>query len=390
VHQRNHYLTKTDLAVDNLVPFSICGRETKIGSSEDIALLWRYYGQDDQYGQSQKNNTICPGGSSKNMLLLKGNGEIYGRTGNNLQSFLNALYYARDNNVQLGIMADSWVFDMLQQMWWVSIDKEDKWKEKFETAFCVKIFINPHEVEGYNLSLSKFENNWAFTKELFFYQQEISKSLYDYMAFQSIYLQTLFRNYNNGQGTTIKGDPVQDMCSGIDAVFGRKSNAAIYSVIHQRSLEHYGEHLLKSVAKQAGCHPSAALHMEPNYVKSILQPLGMLKYPVVLITDGQDLSVVMRLMNDPEIDLHLVPKNASWIGGDITLAIMSSVFIGNPASTFSTFIVKSRLALGLGHSYLFRAMNKDNEWYTVCGDTCVYEIHNCRFWNGVGHCSKPF
>ncbi len=374
------------------MPLSICGRETKTGSSEDLALLWRYYGQNDQYyGQSQQNNTTCPGESSKDMLLLKGNGELYGRTGNNLQSFLNALYYARDNNVQLGIMADSWVFDVLQKMWWVSpTADEDKWKANFEKAFCVKIFKNSHELEGYNLLLSEFKSDWAFTKELFFYQQEIKTSLYEYMAFESLYLQRLYQNYNTGQGTTFKGHPVQDMCSGIDAVFGGKRSTAFYSVIHQRSLEDFGAFLLKSVAKQAGCHPSAALHMEPQYVKSILKPLGMLKYPVILITDGQDLSVPMRLLQDPEIDLHLVPANSSWIGGDITLAMMSSVFIGNPASTFSTFIVKSRLALGLGHSYPFRAMDEYGAWYTVCGDTCVYEIHNCRFWNGVGHCSKPF
>ena len=103
-----------------------------------------------------------------------------------------------------------------------------------------------------------------------------------------------------------------------------------------------------------------------------------------MITDGQDLLAVQRLLHDPDIDLHLVPQNATWVGGDITLAIMSSVFIGNPTSTFSTFCVKSRLALGLGNIYLFRSMNEDGEWYTVCGDMCVYEHHPCRFSNGIG------
>ena len=62
-----------------------------------------------------------------------------------------------------------------------------------------------------------------------------------------------------------------------------------------------------------------------------------------------------------------------WLGGDITLAVMSNVFIGNPASTFSTFIAKSRLALGFGHNELYRAKDPDGKWRTVCGDHCIFD-----------------
>jgi hypothetical protein len=66
----------------------------------------------------------------------------------------------------------------------------------------------------------------------------------------------------------------------------------------------------------------------------------MLQYPIVLITDGEDPTVEQRLKDDPEIGpmLRLVPADNSWIGGDITLATMSNVFIGNPASSFSGFL----------------------------------------------------
>jgi hypothetical protein len=343
----------------------------------------------------------CPGENSKDMLLLKGdrNSTLYGRTFNNLLTIMNAFYYARENDVQLGIMSNSWVFNILLKMWWAvpPTHEQDEWEANFEKAFCVKIFNNKKVklLEGYNL-LPFPENTEQFSGDFFFNNQKIKKPFDEYfqgntyIAFQSRFLQTLFRNYNNGDGTLITGEQVQDMCSGIDAVFGRrKRNTAIYSVIHSRSLENAGVLLLGKMAEKAKCHPTAALYMEPDYVKSILRNLGMLQYPVVLITDGQNTTSVDMLLADPEIDIRLVPQNATWVGGDITLAIMSNVFIGNPASTVSQFIAKSRLAFGFGHSYLFRATKADGEWYTVCGDTCVYEHPPCLKHNRVGYCNNP-
>ena len=251
--------------------------------------------------------------------------------------------------------------------------KDDDWEARFEEAFCVKIFHSEDEVKGYNLLLSNFE---VPTKELFRYT---SKSpLDDYIGHQAQDLQTLFRHYNNGEGSTLRGSPVQDMCSGLDAVFGKHHKDTIYSVIHQRSLEGLpGVSAMHRMSKRSGCHPTGALKMEPDYIKSILEPLGMLGYPIVLISDGEDPSVLERLNADPDISkvLRVIPDHASWVGGDITLAIMSNVFIGNPASSFSGIIAKSRLALGFGHNYLFRAKDQSGKWYTVCGDTCVYDHH---------------
>lgn len=99
----------------------------------------------------------CPGENSKDMLLLKGdrNSSLYGRTFNNLLSITNAFYYARENDVQLGIMSNSWVFNILLKMWWAvsPTHEQDEWEANFEKAFCVKIFNNKKVklLEGYNL-----------------------------------------------------------------------------------------------------------------------------------------------------------------------------------------------------------------------------------------------
>jgi len=160
------------------------------------------------------------------------------------------------------------------------------------------------------------------------------------------------------------------------ALFGSKRKHAIYSVIHARSLEgEPGKKIMASVARRSGCDPEAALYMKPGYIKSILKPLGMLRYPIVVISDGQDPLVVQRLKDDKEIGkmVYVTPPEASWYGADMTTATMANVFIGNPASTFSSFIAKSRLALGFGHNYLYRAKNEEGEWITVCGASCLFD-----------------
>jgi len=345
----------------NIQPLSICGRRTKIGTPQDLALLQHFNNQD----------STCPGTSSNDLLLLQGIG-AYGRTGNNLIEFLHALQYARDNDVTLGLKADSWAFRLIVDMW-MSV-KDDDWQAHFEEEFCVKVFHHPDEWKGYNLLFPGiWQDTHDLTKQLFMYQSDAP--LDAYIGDQAQYLQTLFRHYNHGEGTAFRGKPVQNMCSGLNAVFGLYYTDTIYSVVHQRYLEgEPGLRIMRKMNERSGCHPTGALDMEPDYIKSILEPLGMLDFPIVVISDGQNPSVIERLQADPEISKMLRVVGESWLGGDITLAIMSNVFIGNPASSFSGFIAKSRLALGFGHNYMFRAKDQTTgKWKTVCGDTCVFE-----------------
>lgn len=301
-------------------------------------------------------------------------------------SSLHASQYAHDNNVTLGIMNDSWPLRVLLPMFMAVKDKAE-WRHQFEQALCVKLFDDNSQLTEWDIvqwddlyklgegrgSLGK-DVDYLTSKKMFVYVSQAP--LIQYISHQTKVLQALYRNYNTGTGTTSRPwESVRNMCSGIDSVFG-DDRGAVYSVIHLRSLEgQSGLKLMERMSKSSGCHPTAALEMEPEYIKSILRPLGMLQFPIVLITDGQNFNALRRLVNDREIGpkLRLVPQSSSWIGGDITLAVMSNVFVGNPASTFSGFITKSRLALGFGHSYLFRAQNENGEWVDTCGDTCVFD-----------------
>ena len=179
---------------------------------------------------------------------------------------------------------------LLTQMW-LAVEGDD-WQAQFERALCVKIFRGQGELEGWDVVHRE-------AKDLFFYQSRLPFG--DYVDSQENSIRTLFRNYNTGEGKDSRSNPAGDMCSGVKAIFGDGASDAVYSVIHSRSLEgEPGVNLLGKVSRRSGCDPRAALWMRPDYVKSILEPLGMTKYPIVVITDGQDPKVLERLRDDPD------------------------------------------------------------------------------------------
>lgn len=293
-------------------PLLVCDRPSNVGALEDLETLTKY--------------AECPDITQDKPIYVLKKKNAYGRTGNQLIEFLHAVQQSRDKGIQLGIHIRSWAMQVLTNMWW-AVDSED-WQERFERAFCVKIFNLDTELKWWGV----IEEN---AKDLLYYKSELP--LDGYISSQQHALRTLYRNYNTGRGTNFRGKPVRDMCSGIDALFGQGRGDAVYSVVHSRSLEgEPGRRLLGRIAGKSGCDPEAALAMDPDYVKSILRPLGLLGRPVVVITDGQDPDVLERLTADPEVGpmVRLVPEEARWVGGDATLAVMSTAFIGE-CSSFS-------------------------------------------------------
>jgi len=119
-------------ADEKVEPLTICDRPTDVGSVEDFASL-------------QKHAKCAEITQDRPIIILQG-GSKYGRSGNNVLEFLHAIQLARDQGVQLGIMAGSWAMNILQKMW-MAID-DSNWQEKFEKAFCVKIFNFPYELKG--------------------------------------------------------------------------------------------------------------------------------------------------------------------------------------------------------------------------------------------------
>jgi len=340
------------------MPLEVCGRVAPIPHDIDVRRTRKY--RECPLLQDPPEQTT--------LLLLEGL-ETFGRTGNNLIEFLHALQFARDHNAVVGVMMGSWPMHLITFMWMAIQDNNiAAWRIFMERAFCIKTFNDPEETEKYK------EVIHMDTEDLFMYTQD--GPFYQYVEFQGHILRTLFRSYNNGIGVNMRQKPVKDMCSVIEAIFGNEKHSAVYSVVHSRSLEgRPGQRLLRKIARNTGCDPRAALDMTPEYVKAVLEPRGMLDRPILFITDHQRPEILENLLADPDIgpNIRLIPEDASWVGGDITLAVMADVFIGNPASSFSGFIAKSRVSLGYDDNYLFRKKNDDGEWVDVCDERCIFD-----------------
>jgi len=345
-----------------LTPIQICNRIAPLSSDVELQALHQY-GNCPLLHQPPDQTTI---------LLLEGM-KTFGRTGNNIIEFIHALQYGRDHNVLVGVMRGSWPTHLITEMW-MSLPNRDwnAWAILMEQSFCIKMIESADQLDLYQKVIQ------MDTRDLFIYRHKAD--LDNYVEFTSHVIRTLWRYYNNGSGMNILKHPTRDMCSVMDTIFGTAKseaiNSAIYSVGHSRSFEGKAGHpLMDRIAASIGCDPIAALEMEPEYVKGILEPLGMLQHPIYFISDHQRPEILDRLLADPEIGplIHLVPEEASWIGGDITLAINANVFIGSPASTFSGFIAKSRVALGYNNNFLFRKRIRDGTWVEVCDYRCVFD-----------------
>ena len=101
-----------------------------------------------------------------------------------------------------------------------------------------------------------------------------------------------------------------------------------------------------------------------------------------MITDGENADVIAKLSRDSLIgpNFQVVRHSIGNQYSDMMLAILSDVFIGNPASSFSWFIAQARYALGIEHSYLFFRRNAKSSngwgWETFCDEDCLYDHTN--------------
>jgi len=313
-------------------------------------------------------NQPCPSTSQDKPLLLLEGSIARGRTGNNFMELLHAIQLTKDQDIQLGMMKQSWAMKLVTNLWFETNENTNTFDyEILERTLCIRIFDTPEEVEGWNVV-------HMTTQELFVYHSPLSVP--DYMTSQLEIFRRLFQSIlYAGQGInlgSISTRSTRDMCSGINELFPtlEERSSAIYTVIHSR---HRG---YKKVSKKTGCDLTAALEMQPEYIKSLLQPLGMLEYPIVLITDGEDPKVLERLATDPDIGRHLrlLDKSSSTLGGEMTLAMMSQVFIGNPGSSLSAFIAKARSSFGFEHNKMFMAKDTTTgQWQSVCDDQCLFD-----------------
>ena len=288
---------------------------------------------------------------------------------------------ARDRDGALVMHEDGFPIDRVLKGLYLGVNNKTVLKDKFGIMFYEDISEEDRTKLTYKKSKEIFEyssNDERFTPE-------------DIIQHRHYVIQQLYRITAEYMKIHPDSEGVKDMCASMNIYYplmkdiGMEEITPKYTVIHARTQGDFILYLEKA-NRLFGVDKRVGIEYPPDLVKTILNPLGMLNNSIYMIIDAKQdnnanhislPSMVEELMNDPIIgpSFDLVTPHFSTLTGDLMLAILSTVFIGNPTSTFSQYIVRVRYALGIGNSYLFskRNENDNNKWETFCHDEeCFY------------------
>ena len=234
---------------------------------------------------------------------------------------------------------------------------------------------------------------------LYYHPPNIHTEWRNVMGYQVFLIQRLFRHYNHAFiGTTqhqqhpnnnyinSPNNHQFDTCSTLHSLFGEYKSTTPYTLVHPPSL-------LSSNLQDSGILTPLGPWMGATVIRDILKRMGMLQYPIVMLSDGSVTSEIVEgfLFDDEWIGPKLIvlpsknTNNASSSsslssgGGELlTLAILSNVYIGNPSDSSSVFVAKARYALGYRGEGVTNVFGRDRvgEKMEECG--CVEEAE-CVF-----------
>ena len=370
--------TITAAAIEQNDYFSLCGRKlyTKdmpqiIDSKDNV-----------QYGITNWERSL------DNAILLDYRPEkIHGRTGNQIRGFFHAFDYARDQGGPLVIRDTGFPMDSTLRKLYLGLNHKD-----LEEKLGLIMYDNVDQ--KYRDKMYLFGTRWARD----YVSTNEAYTQFDIIQHRHYLIQQLYKMTSKEMELHPESSGTKDMCASYHAIFGKHHNGngphasnnngegtlngkeitQKYTIIHSRSFE--GKNFLEEAHRHYGVDPRASLDYPPDLISAILQPLGMTNHSILMITDGQDKDVANRLSADPNIgpQFQVVPQSLSTMAGDIMLGILSDVFIGNPASSFSQYITMVRYALGFDKSYLYvRKHPLSGKWETFCDDeSCFYQLHD--------------
>ena len=305
--------------------------------------------------------------TQKKLLYLRKDDYLFGHIGNQINSLLHAYNYARDHQLELGTTFHGWVIEAIQFMGYESNDNKEL-RNEMRNELGITIIRNSTDLVEYDEVIQ------LTAKDLYFYKSP-GDNWEANMNFHIGILRRIFLRYNRALGYAHHGLRATNVCRTLDDLFPGSRSSIKYSVIHSRFMEGRAEFKLNQLAKTSGLTPHGPLEMSPKYVRMILKPLGLLNHPIILFSDGELPSVEQGLMRDPVIGPKLIVlgNKISLTGPDVALAILSDVYIGNPASVTSGYIARSRYALGYNEeqTYMFRKEHLD-KWISVCNAKCIF------------------
>ncbi|EJK69465.1 hypothetical protein THAOC_09276 [Thalassiosira oceanica] len=315
-----------------------------------------------------------PEPSYKNDTLLLG-GDKFGRMGNLWRVLFHGLDLARDRNLSFAVIRTSPVGRQIMH------DVQGLFpflsKDQVETIFGFRFIDSGEDQTLYQYVSAEAAFSYGGNDAGDAKRKKMTRAQLD--AIQSQRRRLFIEVFRLMALAMVSDDSktARQLCKSIEST-GMTSTDA-YTVIHSRSFATEGrpQSFLDMVNKRIGVHESGLIDFPSDMIFKILQPLGLEKEKVFMISDGLNMSSAEQLSASPQFAQTFRVVSDGDQFSDLILAVMSDVFIGNPLSTFSTLIAQIRYALGLSRNFLHVRLAGNGTWETFCEDeNCFYKLHS--------------
>ncbi|KAL9178602.1 hypothetical protein ACHAXT_001940 [Thalassiosira profunda] len=314
---------------------SICGRKIPINLAQPEKWPTPHYKREDNVPKD-----------SKEVTLLKKEGP-YGSWGNQMNEFFHAFDVAYDMKRPLYMTKDSWAMDMLLNVFFGTANgvvKDDAFWGQVQDTLGMTVIEDESALKKMGLSAPEHKG----PNPLFYYVTNSfdAEKIRDH---RNTILRKLFQYPAKHGG--------KNACASVDSVLGNKKDKK-YSVIHMAPPGH--RKWLEQFGKKAGIKdPAAASYLQTQYVKDILQRLDMMQhdiYPIHIDPTDLDKDIHSFLAEDKELKGRLKDvdyKLSGCLGGNIYLAVLADVYLGNPVDQLSLWVARMRFALGIDNTFIF-------------------------------------
>lgn len=349
-------------------------------------------------------SSFKPWMANTNFTIVIGHDDMHHvQTNNHINAILHAMDYAIDHNASLALIRNGWAVHVLRKLFRGDEDLDVKeWEAKVELKLNVMILDNRNVEDEYRnyykcTSGSCPKMKFMSGDDMYYYHttsnlSSVMQSRNNVLSFLWSHPTTTGKSSNKSYTTSTSPaskfieDTIQksNMCSTIS-----NSLPEQYVVIHSRWMKKNGclnrlgrlAYWIKNKTNVTIDRKAPCL-LPPNYIESILRSKGALHHPIYVISDGLNTDIIRTLQNHSIFgdNVKIVPHDESWVGGDMMLGVLSSVFIGTPISTLSGNIARARVALGFDPqtNILFPQKVKTDgksEWLNSCEDPqCLYDV----------------
>jgi len=314
-----------------------------------------------------------PLGLTKEAVLIKKDSKASLNFGANLNTLFRAYDIAQEMKLPLYITEDSWVFeDFLLPLFFgpsSMMTKDAAFYHTIEEAMGVGIVKDEDALN--NMGMTSF--HYQSPHDLFLTAPN-GLTAVDIRNRRDTILRKMF------QYPSIYGK--FDACSTIHSFIGEDVNKK-YSVIHLADPQQ-GKYL-SQLNKSTGKNLTAASAMHIPYVKNILASTEMLESDIYIVhangksIDQDRLDGLLRdqflSKNIKCVDEDVHKKIMAHAAGNVYMAVLANVYIGNPLDQTSLWVARMRFALGMKNTFIFTEM-KGDKWVPYFDDEAYEYLYD--------------